>query len=206
MLVACIFSFFPTLFSTLPERHLLCWVTCTFSSANSFNLDETKMFFSCKDWVFICWSILHHFKHYFRFLFMSVWQLITVFSVFHQHKAGALQCLAKDIPSLKPWLIDSMVFNAIFNIISVISWPVPPCFLFALMLRYSFKPLAAFPHSHCQNNGQRWERNWPSRVWTSICSQVTYTDWATGCRRPWNTSCFCRQKLFSDSVIKIRLL
>ena len=25
--------------------------------------------------------------------------------------------------------------------------------------RYSTKPLAAFPHNHCRNNGQRWERN-----------------------------------------------
>ena len=30
------------------------------------------------------------------------------------------------------------------------------------------KPLAAFPHNHCRNNGQRWERN---KSWRNDCHQ-----------------------------------
>ena len=58
------------------------------------------------------------------------------------------------------------------------------------------KPLAAFPHDHCRNNGKRWERNYSCRNDSSIlrknigrarartrtsCSQVrNATDWAMG--------------------------
>ena len=62
-------------------------------------------------------------------------------------------------------------------------------------VQYSFMPLAAFPHNHCQNNGQWWERNESCRIdWhqslerilaeqgikpVTSCSQVCYaTDWA----------------------------
>ena len=51
------------------------------------------------------------------------------------------------------------------NSISVIlQWPVTyPCFPGVLLSSnwYSIlsKPLAAFPHNHCQNNRQLWERN-----------------------------------------------
>ena len=42
-------------------------------------------------------------------------------------------------------LIACMVFNAVFNSISVTSTPH----------NILSKPLAAFPRSHCRNNGQR---------------------------------------------------
>ena len=43
------------------------------------------------------------------------------------------------------------------------------------------KPLAAFPHNYCQNNGQRWERNesW-DRTSDLLFSSPTATDWAMG--------------------------
>ena len=60
-------------------------------------------------------------------------------------------------------LIDWMVFNIVFNSISVISqWPVHlSMHSWSPFNQFSapnpFKPLAAFPH--CRNKGQRWERN-----------------------------------------------
>ena len=62
-------------------------------------------------------------------------------------------------------MIDCMVFNDVFNSISVISRQ--PVHLSMLSLSYlnqysahiPSKPLAAFPHNHCRNNGQRRKRN-----------------------------------------------
>ena len=95
-----------------------------------------------------------------------------------------------------------MVFNAFFNNISVISWR--PVHLSISLSQYSAwytcilsKPLAAFPHNHCRNNGQGWERNKSccndyhqssGRIFAepgieplTSGSQVLYaTDWATG--------------------------
>ena len=54
-----------------------------------------------------------------------------------------------------------MVFNAIFNIISIISQE--PFFPGVLINSASdnslLKPLAAFPHNHDRNNGRRREKN-----------------------------------------------
>ena len=59
------------------------------------------------------------------------------------------------------WLIDCMVFNSISVILprpvhlSMLSWSS----LTSTPQNILSKPLAAFPHNHCQNNGQQWERN-----------------------------------------------
>ena len=62
-------------------------------------------------------------------------------------------------------LIGCMVFKAVFNSISVVSrrqWTYP-CFPGAILTstpnNILSKPLAAFPHNHCLNNGQLWESN-----------------------------------------------
>ena len=62
-------------------------------------------------------------------------------------------------------LINCMVFNAVFKIISVILWQ--PVHLYMLSLRYFdqyqhtilSKPLAAYLHNCCPNNIEWWERN-----------------------------------------------
>ena len=56
------------------------------------------------------------------------------------------------------WLIvDCMVSNTAFNSISVISWR--PVLLTSTVHNILSKSLAVFPHNHCRNNGQQWERN-----------------------------------------------
>ena len=99
--------------------------------------------------------------------------------------------------------IDWMVFNAVFNNISVNSWQLvhlsmlscsPFNQYFALILS---KPLATFPQNHCRNNGQWWERSEScgndyhqssEKILYKLgvepatsCSQVHHaTDWAIG--------------------------
>ena len=102
-----------------------------------------------------------------------------------------------------------MVFSAIFNSISVIScngnsisvisrWPVHLSMLSRSSLNNILsKSLAAFPHNHCRNNRQQWERNESSctdyhqsseRILAepgikpaTSCSQVcNATNWAMG--------------------------
>ena len=54
-----------------------------------------------------------------------------------------------------------MVFKVDFNSISEISRHLVLLSIFSQSYPNTilFKPLAAFPHNHCRNNGQRWERN-----------------------------------------------
>ena len=57
-------------------------------------------------------------------------------------------------------LIDCILFNAVFNSISVISkWPVHLSMLSWTRHNILFKQLAAFPYNHCRNNELRRERN-----------------------------------------------
>ena len=56
--------------------------------------------------------------------------------------------------------IDCIVFNVIYNSISVISrQPVHLSMLSWNSHNILSKPLTAFPHNHCRNNEQQWERN-----------------------------------------------
>ena len=62
--------------------------------------------------------------------------------------------------------VPCMVFSTVFNSISVISWqPVRLSILSCnsfdqYYVNYSFpKPMATFPHNHCQNIRQRRQRN-----------------------------------------------
>ena len=64
------------------------------------------------------------------------------------------------------WLIDCIVFNAVFNSISVIyrsGQGTYPCFpgvpSTSILHNILTKSLAAFPRNHSRNNRQRWERN-----------------------------------------------
>ena len=65
----------------------------------------------------------------------------------------------------KDGLIDCMVFNTVYNSISVIlQRPVHLSIFSWVVLTITphnvlSKALAAFPHNHCRNNGQQWERN-----------------------------------------------
>ena len=60
-------------------------------------------------------------------------------------------------------LAYSMVFNAVFNSTLVISASAPIQFPGVLLTTTPYnilsKPLAAFPHNQCRNNGQPWEWN-----------------------------------------------
>ena len=99
-----------------------------------------------------------------------------------------------------------LCFNTVFNSISVVSWqPVsqytypffPGVLLTSTPHNILSKPLAAFPHNHCWNNGQQWERNescrngcdkslerrigWAGERTSDLLFQVLYgTDWAMG--------------------------
>ena len=101
-------------------------------------------------------------------------------------------------------LFDCMVFYAVSNSISVISRRPVHQSMLSLSLRVTStphnilsKPMAAFPHNHCRNNGQRWEKNEscrndyhqsserilaePGIESATSCSQVRKaTDWAMG--------------------------
>ena len=102
--------------------------------------------------------------------------------------------------------MDWILFNAVFNNISVISRPpVHLSMLFCSSLtsathNFLFKSLGASPHNHCQNNRQRWDRNEscrndyhqslerilaePGIKPATSCSQVrNATDWAVGLGR-----------------------
>ena len=56
--------------------------------------------------------------------------------------------------------IHFMVFSTVFNSIAFSTYA---CFLEILLPstlhNFLSKPLAPFPHNHCRNNGQQWERN-----------------------------------------------
>ena len=109
------------------------------------------------------------------------------------------QCMAH----VSIWALVCMVFNAVFNSISVIlRRPLhlsmfPGILLTSTPHNFLSKPLAAFPHNLCRNNGQRWERNESCRNGyhqsserilvepgiepATSCSQVrNAADWAMG--------------------------
>ena len=85
---------------------------------------------------------------------LSIWTSLKVFLLLKKGQIKPIDC----------WLIV-WCFNAVFKGISAIARR--PVHL-SMLSWSSFnstphsilsKPMAAFPHNHCQNNGQRWERN-----------------------------------------------
>ena len=60
------------------------------------------------------------------------------------------------------WLIDCMVFSKLFQLYrggQYIYLCFPGVILTSTLRTILSKPLAAFPHNHCRNNWQRWQRN-----------------------------------------------
>ena len=74
---------------------------------------------------------------------------------------------SKVVKQLAPYQLTNWLYgvNTVFNSVSVISRrPVHLSMLSWVLFTSSrhkilFNPQAAFPHKHCQNNGERWEMN-----------------------------------------------
>ena len=97
---------------------------------------------------------------------MEIQALIKVIKHCWRMRNGWLRVISSfPIGFSKDGLIDCMVFNTVYNSISVIlQRPVHLSILSWVVLTITphnvlSKALAAFPHNHCRNNGQQWERN-----------------------------------------------
>ena len=107
-------------------------------------------------------------------------------------------------PSSFSWLINCMVFWTVFKLYrcdhcsypcssGVLSTSTPPNIL--------SKPQAAFPHNHCRNNGQQWERNESFRNDTINPRREYFPCRGPNQRPPFLKSCALPTELLSSAFL-----
>ena len=131
-----------------------------------------SLFYNLKDW-FIDWIMFYAAFNSISVIIRRHLTLFMSFLGFTSSRLGLWSVLPKDyesntLPLSHAWppilKIDFMVFNTIFNnncifIQSTHLWYYPGVLLASTLHIILSEPLAAFPHNHCWNNGQHWEKN-----------------------------------------------
>ena len=97
----------------------------------------------------------------------------TIRSIENREKLGFSKHCGK-------WLIEwcLMLSSTVFQLYhgDQCTYPCFPEFFWPVLHNILSKPLAAFPHNHCRNNGQRWEEwillQWPSSIFGKNIGQA----------------------------------
>ena len=148
-------------------------LTFIFLSANAFNFDNAKIFFFffLKNWI-----ALKHFRHIMarNVILLLITQqkkktLVQQGLTLSQTSPGFLSVCSisllktlsnrkRGIASNKQFLLFPHCFQQYFSYITAARAPTH-AFLELFQHNIFSKLMAAFPHNHCQNNEEQWERN-----------------------------------------------